>query len=142
MGVATKSNNLADQLMFHELPRLARELDGGLGYTALKGYDHYPCLRKLERLRRSTAEIKTNRDPADTLTAIAVIYAYVCQSPEGDLDALGIRWRSVDRLEPYHGVARVRPPPLPVLSRQMSGARRPPPRRARGRSGDQPFAPV
>ena len=97
VGVATKSNNLADQLMFHELPRLARELDGGLGYTALKGYDHYPCLRKLERLRRSTAEIKTNRDPADTLTAIAVIYAYVCQSPEGDLDALGIRWRSVDR---------------------------------------------
>lgn len=97
VGVATKSNNLADQLMFHELPRLARELDGGLTYTALKGYDHYPCLRKLERLRRSTAEIKTNRDPADTLTAIAVIYSYVCQSPEGDLDALGIRWRSVDR---------------------------------------------
>ena len=58
VGVATKSNNLADQLMFHELPRLARELDGGLGYTALKGYDHYPCLRKLERLRRSTAEIR------------------------------------------------------------------------------------
>ena len=97
VGVATKSNNLADQLMFHELPRLARELPDGLAYTALKGYDHYPCLRKLERLRRSTAEIKTNRDPADTLTAIAVIYAYVAQSPEGDLDALGIRWRSVDR---------------------------------------------
>ena len=97
VGVATKSNNLADQLIFHELPRLARELDDGLSYTALKGYDHYPCLRKLERLRRSTAAIKTNRDPADTLTAIAVIYAYTCQSPEGDLDALGIRWRSVDR---------------------------------------------
>ena len=42
VGVATKSNNLADQLMFHELPRLARELDDGLSYTALKGYDHYP----------------------------------------------------------------------------------------------------
>lgn len=97
VGVATKSNNLADQLMFHELPRLARELPGGLSFCALKGYDHYPCLRKLERARRSTAEIKTNRDPADTLTAIAVIYAFVCQSPDGDLDALGIRWKSVDR---------------------------------------------
>lgn len=96
VGIATKSNNLADQLMYHELPRLARELDGGLSYCALKGYDHYPCLRKLERLTRAQ-EIVTNRDPADTLTAIAVIYAYVCQSPAGDLDGLGIRWRIVNR---------------------------------------------
>lgn len=99
VGVATKSNNLADQLMYHELPRLAREMEGGLTFCALKGYDHYPCLRKLERLARSTAEIKTNRDPADTLTAMAVIYAYVCQSPTGDLDGLGIRWRSVNRAD-------------------------------------------
>ena len=96
VGVATKSNNLADQLMYHELPRLAREIDGGLSYCALKGYDHYPCLRKLERLARG-GEIVTTKDPADTLTAIAVIYAYVCQSPSGDLDSLGIRWRSVNR---------------------------------------------
>ena len=99
VGIATKSNNLADQLIYHELPRLARELDGGLTFCALKGYDHYPCLRKLERLSRSDAEIKTTRDPADTLTAIAVIYAYVCQSPTGDLDGLGIRWRSVNRAD-------------------------------------------
>ncbi|MBM6778255.1 DNA polymerase III subunit epsilon [Collinsella tanakaei] len=99
VGIATKSNNLADQLIYHELPRLARELDGGLTFCALKGYDHYPCLRKLERLSRSDAEIRTTRDPADTLTAIAVIYAYVCQSPTGDLDGLGIRWRSVNRAD-------------------------------------------
>ncbi len=99
VGIATKSNNLADQLIYHELPRLARELDGGLTFCALKGYDHYPCLRKLERLSRSDAEIKTTRDPADTLTAIAVIFAYVCQSPTGDLDGLGIRWRSVNRAD-------------------------------------------
>lgn len=97
VGIATKSNNLADQLMYHELPKLAAELPGGLRYCALKGYDHYPCLRKLEHMSRSNTEIKTNRDPADTLTAIAVIYAYVCQSPDGDLDSLGIRWRSVSR---------------------------------------------
>ena len=97
VGVATKSNNLADQLMYHELPRLAGVMDDGVSFCALKGFDHYPCLRKLERLARSTSEIKTDRDPADTLTAIAVIYAFACQSPSGDLDALGIRWKSVNR---------------------------------------------
>lgn len=98
VGIATKSNNLADQLMYHELPRLAREIEGGLTYCALKGYDHYPCLRKLERLARAS-EVHTTRDPADRLTAIAVIYAYACQSPAGDLDGLGIRWRSVRKAD-------------------------------------------
>ena len=99
VGIATKSNNLADQLMYHELPKLAAALDGGLTYCALKGFDHYPCLRKMERLVRSTAEIQTRKDPADTLTALAVLYAFVCQSPDGDLDALGIRWKSVNRAD-------------------------------------------
>lgn len=98
VGIATKSNNLADQLMNQELPKLAKEMDGGLSYCALKGFDHYPCLRKLERLTRAR-EITTDRDPADTLTAIAVIYAFACQSPTGDLDALGIRWKSVNRAD-------------------------------------------
>ena len=98
VGIATKSNNLADQLIYHELPQLARELEGGLSFCALKGYDHYPCLRKLEKLTRAS-EITTDRDPADTLTAIAVLYAFACQSPTGDLDGLGIRWRSVNRAD-------------------------------------------
>ena len=99
VGIATKSNNLADQLMYHELPKLASQYDGRLSFCALKGYDHYPCLRKLERMSRDTTEIKTSKDPADTLTAIAVIYAFACQSPSGDLDGLGIRWRSVNRAD-------------------------------------------
>lgn len=98
VGVATKSNNLTDQLMYHELPKLAREIEGGLSFCALKGFDHYPCLLKLEALAGGK-EIATNRDPADTLTAIAVIYAFACQSPTGDLDSLGIRWRSVNRAD-------------------------------------------
>ena len=98
VGIATKSNNLTDQLMYQELPKLARELDGGLSFCALKGFDHYPCLLKLESLAASR-EITTNRDPADTLTAIAVLYAFACQSPTGDLDSLGIRWRSVNRAD-------------------------------------------
>lgn len=98
IGIATKSNNLTDQLMYQELPKLARELDGGLSFCALKGFDHYPCLLKLESLAAGR-EITTNRDPADTLTAIAVLYAFACQSPTGDLDSLGIRWRSVNRAD-------------------------------------------
>ncbi|WP_415961953.1 helicase C-terminal domain-containing protein [Collinsella tanakaei] len=98
VGIATKSNNLTDQLMYQELPKLARELDGGLSFCALKGFDHYPCLLKLESLAAGR-EITTNRDPADTLTAVAVLYAFACQSPTGDLDSLGIRWRSVNRAD-------------------------------------------
>lgn len=98
VGIATKSNNLTDQLMYQELPKLSRELDGGLSFCALKGFDHYPCLLKLESLAAGR-EITTNRDPADTLTAIAVLYAFACQSPTGDLDSLGIRWRSVNRAD-------------------------------------------
>lgn len=77
-------------------PKLAEQLDGGLSFCALKGYDHYPCLRKLERMSRGQVEITTKRDPADTLTAVAVIMAYVCQPADGDLDSLG-SWRSVNR---------------------------------------------
>ena len=49
VGVATKTNALMDQLVYHELPRLNEALGGELRYAALKGYDHYLCLRKLER---------------------------------------------------------------------------------------------
>lgn len=105
-GVATKTNALTDQLVSHELPVLARELPNGLTYSCLKGYDHYPCLRRLVRAAGS-AELPVDEARAngrskaaiasDMLTSIAVTYAYVCQSVEGDLDALGIRWSSVPR---------------------------------------------
>ena len=105
VGVATKTNALTDQLVSHELPALARALPNGLTFASLKGYDHYPCLRRLERAGRNELPLSLVENPdrsqaaisADMLTAIAVTYAYVCQSPEGDLDALGIRWRYVPR---------------------------------------------
>ena len=105
-GVATKTNALTDQLVSHELPALARELPDGLAYSCLKGYDHYPCLRRLVRAagpgELPVGDVRANgRSRAsiasDMLTAIAVTYAYTCQSVEGDLDALGIRWSSVPR---------------------------------------------
>lgn len=105
VGVATKTNALTDQLVSHELPALARALPQGLTFTSLKGYDHYPCLRRLDRAVTDELPLAAaahdgrseNAIACDMLTAIAVTYAFACQSPDGDLDALGIRWRSVPR---------------------------------------------
>ncbi len=59
VGVATKTNALLDQLVYHELPALAEALHQQdpskppLTYSPLKGYSHYPCLRRIERLTKS-----------------------------------------------------------------------------------------
>ncbi|MCL2883090.1 MAG: exonuclease domain-containing protein, partial [Coriobacteriia bacterium] len=87
VGVATKSNSLLDQLVYHELPRLAAELPGGLQYVALKGYDHYPCLRKLMRLVGQTERL----EPPQNIANVARLLTYACQSPSGDLDRLKLR---------------------------------------------------
>ena len=105
VGVATKTNALTDQLVSHELPALSAALPGGLTFTSLKGYDHYPCLHRLDRAAAEELPLTAvnhdgrsdNAVACDMLTAIAVTYAFACQSPDGDLDALGIRWRYVPR---------------------------------------------
>ncbi len=105
VGVATKTNALTDQLVSHELPALAAALPDGLEFHSLKGYDHYPCLHRMDRAAREELPIAAGKKDgrsdnavgADMLTALAVCYAFACQSPDGDLDALGIRWRYVPR---------------------------------------------
>lgn len=91
-GVATKTNALMDQLVYNELPRLDKAL-GGLRYVALKGYDHYPCLRKLESMAR---EIDTQRKP-EVIEMIATLHTYTAQTAWGDLDALNLHWRGLPR---------------------------------------------
>ena len=103
IGVATKTNALTDQLISHELPALDAVMPGGVNFMSLKGYDHYPCLNRLQRatsgeLPPSPAQRnRTSDTSSDMLTALAVTYASVCQVAECDLDTLGIRWRSVPR---------------------------------------------
>jgi ATP-dependent DNA helicase DinG len=89
VGVATKTNALMDQLVYHELPRLNEALGGRLRYVALKGYDHYPCLRKLERY---SGELAENGADADRLASIASLWAWAAQSSWGDLDAINLHW--------------------------------------------------
>lgn len=105
VGVATKTNALTDQLVSHELPALDAVMPGGVSFTSLKGYEHYPCLHRLERAVQNELPVgmvesagkSANTIESDMLTAIAVVYAFASQSPDGDLDALGIRWRFVPR---------------------------------------------
>lgn len=105
VGIATKTNALTDQLVSHELPALAHALPKGLTFHSLKGYEHYPCLHRLDRAAVEDLPLELARNDGrsdnaiagDMLTAIAVTYAFACQSPDGDLDALGIRWRYVPR---------------------------------------------
>ena len=89
VGVATKTNALMDQLIYHELPRLNEALGGELRYVALKGYDHYPCLRKLERY---AAELEGPAATTDTLATIGALFAWCAQSSWGDLDAINLHW--------------------------------------------------
>jgi ATP-dependent DNA helicase DinG len=89
VGVATKTNALMDQLVYHELPRLNEALGGELRYVALKGYDHYPCLRKLER---AAGELHDGSE-TELISAIAMLLAWTGQSAWGDLDAVNLHWR-------------------------------------------------
>ncbi len=89
VGVATKTNALMDQLVYHELPKLAKALDDDLRYVALKGYDHYLCVRKLERL---AMELDASAD-LERVGAVAMLLAWSAQSSWGDLDAVNLHWR-------------------------------------------------
>jgi ATP-dependent DNA helicase DinG len=94
-GVATKTNALLDQLMYHELPRLDAALPEGVSYVALKGYDHYPCLRKLMNLTREDRCFENS----DAVAMVATLLSFVCQSARGDLDPLVLYWRDLARYE-------------------------------------------
>ncbi len=102
VGVATKTNALMDQLVHGELPALCAALDEELRFVSLKGYDHYPCLRKLERYAGALGSAAT--DPS-TLGVIAALLAWVAQSSWGDLDATNVHLRREVRAEVAASVA-------------------------------------
>ena len=93
VGIATKTNSLTDQLVYHELPRLAEALasqsEGApLEYVSLKGYEHYLCLRKLDRF---VGELEGADD--ETLATVAALHSWVDQTTWGDLDSINVHWR-------------------------------------------------
>jgi ATP-dependent DNA helicase DinG len=92
-GIATKTNALLDQLVYQELPRLSALLAGGIQYVALKGYDHYPCLRKLMTLAQEDRAFEHTSAPA----LVATLLSFVSQSSQGDMDSVSLFWREVAR---------------------------------------------
>jgi ATP-dependent DNA helicase DinG len=91
VGVATKTNTLMDQLVHGELPRLAAALGGKLHYVGLKGYEHYPCLRKIDRL------LAADGLRPEEVANLAALTAWVAQSSWGDLDSVNLHWSGETR---------------------------------------------
>jgi ATP-dependent DNA helicase DinG len=87
VGVATKTNALMDQLVFGELPALADVLEDDFEYVALKGYDHYLCLRKLDRI------LAREEGAQDETVDAAMLLAWVAQTSWSDIDSFNIHWR-------------------------------------------------
>lgn len=83
IGIATKSNALTDQLMTREIPRLNKFMGGKLRYTAVKGYENYLCLRKIDALLRDKAEVRN----------LAHLIAWISQSPWGDVSRISMASR-------------------------------------------------
>jgi len=91
VGVATKTNTLMDQLVHGELPKLSKALGGRLRYVALKGYEHYPCLRKIDR------RMAEDGLPACEAANLAALVAWVASSSWGDLDSVNLHWTPESR---------------------------------------------
>lgn len=98
VGIATKTNALLDQLVFKELPALSKAFEGGLTYTALKGFAHYPCLRKIQRIAMEGAQMRTVQNEEVTQApAIAALLSFIEQTTYGDLDTLKIDYRALPK---------------------------------------------
>ncbi len=101
VGVATKTNALLDQLVHHELPALAEALAARgqeLTFTSLKGFSHYPCLRRIERIVEEGPRLRTvgNKEYPQA-PALAALLSFIEQTDYDDLDGLKIDYRVLPR---------------------------------------------
>ncbi len=98
VGVATKTNALLDQLVYKELPLLSAALDGQLTYAPIKGFSHYPCLRKVDRLVEGGAQMRLVMNEEKTQApAIAGVLSFIEQTAYDDMDTLKVDFRTLPR---------------------------------------------
>lgn len=98
VGVATKTNALLDQLVYHELPALSAAFDGKLTYAALKGFSHYPCLRKVERITVDGPQMRlVGKTEESQAPALAALLSFIEQTSYDDMDSLKIDYRVLPR---------------------------------------------
>ena len=102
VGIATKSNNLLDQLVNKELPLLNTALadKGGVSFVPLKGFSHYPCLLRIERLLREGPKfVEVTGQQLHQAPALAALVSFIEQSDYDDIDGLKIDYRRVPRYQ-------------------------------------------
>ena len=102
VGVATKTNALLDQIMYKELPLLDQALRAqgkeGLRYAALKGFAHYPCLYRVNRIlnegagKRTIAGKELHQAPS-----LAAMLSFIEQTEYDDIDNLKLDYRVLPR---------------------------------------------
>lgn len=101
VGIATKTNALLDQLVFQELPALAEALeDKGikLSFAPLKGFSHYPCLRRVERVVSEGPGMRmVGTSEQHQAPALAALLSYIEQTEYDDIDSLKIDYRVLPR---------------------------------------------
>ena len=100
VGIATKSNNLLDQLVNKELPLLDQALSnaGGVSFMPLKGFSHYPCLLQIDRvLRDGPKYVDVMGQQLHQAPTLAALLSFIEQSDYDDIDALKIDYRRLPR---------------------------------------------
>lgn len=96
VGVATKTNALLDQLVNKELPLLNTIY--GVTYAPLKGFTHYPCNRKIERIVAEGARtIVFKNQEVHQAPALASLLSFIDQSDYDDMDGLKLDYRALPR---------------------------------------------
>ena len=80
--------------MHKELPLLSKAL--GITYAPLKGFSHYPCLRKVDSLvNQGPSVIHYRKQEINQAPALAGLLSFVEQSDYDDMDALKIDYRAI-----------------------------------------------
>lgn len=102
VGVATKTNALLDQVVYKELPLLAKGLkaagEGDLEYVALKGFSHYPCLRLIDRVAHEGAKmVNVAGKEVSQAPSIAALLSFIEQTDYDDIDGLKLDFKALPR---------------------------------------------
>ncbi len=104
IGVATKTNVLLDQIMYKELPALDKALSlmdeshEPLSFVSLKGFSHYLCLNKIERMFSDGPQVKNIAGKSySQAPSLAALYSYIEQTDYDDMDVLKLDYRSLPR---------------------------------------------
>ena len=104
VGVATKTNALLDQLVYKEIPALSDALlkkypdSEPLTCAPLKGFSHYPCLRKIDSVVEDGARIlEVQGRMQSQAAAMGSLLSFIEQTEYDDIDGLKIDYRLLSR---------------------------------------------